>query len=287
MIYISGASGFIGKVVLEELRKKRVICQKLKIRQKISNKDLSLIKRTGFKNDSILIHLGWGKMNDPWSNFHLKNNYRNSIKLFKIAKKNNFKKVIFCGSMNEYGNKYGRLKEGMAPGKLETLYAKSKLKLTNFSIKFFKNSKTSFFCVRPSYVYGPHQREGTLIDLLIKAFKKKNSIKMTKCMSYRDYVYVDDVAKGIVKIALVKKKIEKGIYNLGSGKSLTIKNFIKIFCKIIKFNDKFLKFGAIPEKKEQKQLKSYLDCIKIRKNLNWSPNSNIKIGLSKIAKFIL
>ena len=126
MIYITGTSGFIGRAVLEELNLKGIIYKKLKIRQKISNKDLNLVSKLSSKNDSILIHLGWGKMGDPWSNFHLKNNYENSLKLFKIAKKNKFKKVIFCGSMNEYGNKYGPLKEGMKSGKLETLYAKSK-----------------------------------------------------------------------------------------------------------------------------------------------------------------
>ena len=84
-------------------------------------------------------------MEDPWSSFHLKNNYENSIKLFKIAKKNNFNKVIFCGSMNEYGNKYGPLKEEMKSGKLETLYAKSKFKLTKFGLIFLKNLIRNFF----------------------------------------------------------------------------------------------------------------------------------------------
>ena len=206
MIYITGSSGFIGKSLCSLLKKKKIKYKKIKIRQKILKKDWSVIKKTGSKNDSILIHAGWGKMNDPWSNFHLKNNYYNSLNLFKIAKKNNFKKVIFCGSINEYGNKYGQLKEETLIGKLDTFYAKSKLKLTNFGLKFFKNTKTEFFCIRLSYVYGPYQRPGTLINLLINAFKKKKKIEMTKCMSYRDYIYVDDVAKGIVKIALTKKK---------------------------------------------------------------------------------
>jgi nucleoside-diphosphate-sugar epimerase len=287
MIYITGASGFIGKAVLEKLNKKRITYKKIKIRQKILNKDLGTVSNINTKNHSILIHLGWGKIDDPWSNFHLKDNYNNTLKLFNLAKKNNFKKVIFCGSMTEYGVKHGPLKEEMKSGKLETAYAKSKFKLTNYGLKFFKKTKTDFFSVRPSYVYGPCQREGTLIDLLIKAYKKKVILKMTKCRSYRDYIYVEDVAEGIVKIALAKKKIEIGIYNLGSGKCITIKNFLILFCKIIKFNNSFLKFGAIPEKKEQKQLKSYMVCKKIKKNLNWSPNSNIKIGLSKIGKIIL
>ena len=56
---------------------------------------------------------------------------------------------------------------------------------------------------------------------------------------------------------------------------------------MIKFKNKFLKFGEIPEKKEQKQFKSYMICKKIKKNLNWSPNSRINFGLSKMAKTIL
>ena len=67
-------------------------------------------------------------------------------------------------------------------------------------MRFFKNSNTKFYVVRPSYVYGPFQRKGTLVDLLIKAWKKKRIIKMTKCKGYRDYIYIDDVANGIIKI---------------------------------------------------------------------------------------
>ena len=177
MIYITGSSGFIGKAVVHELNLIGIIYKKLKIRNKILKKDLNFLNNTKNKNGNILIHLGWGKMEDPWSNFHLKNNYENSIKLFKIAKKNYFKKVVFCGSMNEYGNKYGPLKEVMKSGKLETLYAKGKYKLTNFGLKFFNKTKTDFFCIRPSYVFSLNQREGTLVDLLIKSYKKKNILK--------------------------------------------------------------------------------------------------------------
>ena len=60
---------------------------------------------------------------------------------------------------------------------------------------------------------------------------------MTKCKNYRDYIYVEDLGRHN-KIAL-EKKIEDGIYNLGSSSCLTIKNFIISFCKEIKFDKKF------------------------------------------------
>jgi nucleoside-diphosphate-sugar epimerase len=279
MIYITGSHGFIGKSLCRLLNKKKIKFKKVKIRKKIK---INIFEKLSAKNENILIHLGWGKMNDPWSVYHKKYNYINSVKLFSLVKKLNFKKIIFCGSINEYGNKVGKIKETTKPGKIETLYAKSKLKLTNFGLKFFRNSNTKFYTVRPSYVYGPFQRKGTLVDLLIKAWKKKRIIKMTKCKGYRDYIYVDDVANGIIKILLCNLRKNCGIYNLGSQSCITIKDFIISLSKTLNFEKSYLKFGSVPEKKEQMQLKSYLVTEKAFKILGWKQKYTLEKGLKEI-----
>jgi len=279
MIYITGSNGFIGKSLCNLLNKKKLKFKKVKIRKKIKP---NIIEKLSTKNHNILIHLGWGKMDDPWSVYHEKYNYINSVRLFKLTKKLNFNKIIFCGSINEYGDKVGKIKETTKPGNIETLYAKSKLRLTNFGLRFFRNSITKFYTVRPSYVYGPFQRKGTLVDLLIKAWKKKKYIKMTKCQGYRDYIFVDDVANGIIKILLNNCKKNCDIYNLGSQRCITIKDFILSLSKILNFDNCYLKFGSVPEKREQKQLKSYLVTEKACKILGWKQQYTLKKGLKKI-----
>jgi UDP-glucose 4-epimerase len=279
MIYITGSNGFIGKSLCNLLNKKKLKFKKVKIRKKIKP---NIIEKLSSKNQNILIHLGWGKMDDPWSVYHEKYNYINSVRLFRLAKKLNFNKIIFCGSINEYGDKVGKIKETTKPGNIETLYAKSKLRLTNFGLRFFRNTNTKFYTVRPSYVYGPFQRKGTLVDLLIKAWKKKKYIKMTKCQGYRDYIFVDDVANGIIKILLNNCKKNCDIYNLGSQRCITIKDFILSLSKILNFDNCYLKFGSVPEKREQKQLKSYLVTEKACKILGWKQQYTLKKGLKKI-----
>jgi nucleoside-diphosphate-sugar epimerase len=279
MIYITGSNGFIGKSLCNLLNKKKLKFKKVKIRKKIKP---NIIEKLSSKNQNILIHLGWGKMDDPWSVYHEKYNYINSVRLFRLAKKLNFNKIIFCGSINEYGDKVGKIKETTKPGNIETLYAKSKLRLTNFGLRFFRNTNTKFYTVRPSYVYGPFQRKGTLVDLLIKAWKKKKYIKMTKCQGYRDYIFVDDVANGIIKILLNNCKKNCDIYNLGSQRCITIKDFILSLSKILNFDNCYLKFGLVPEKREQKQLKSYLVTEKACKILGWKQQYTLKKGLKKI-----
>jgi UDP-glucose 4-epimerase len=281
MIYITGSSGFIGKSLCSSLKKKKIKFKKIKIRKEITP---SIMGKLSATDENFLIHLGWGKMHDPWSTYHKKYNYVNSEKLFRILKKLNFKKVIFCGSINEYGNKIGKIKETTKPGKVETFYAKSKLKLTNFGLRFFKNSNTKFYVVRPSYVYGPFQRTGTLVDLLIKASKKKEIIRMTKCESYRDYIFVDDVASGIIKILLSNIKNNYGIYNFGSQQCIRVKDFVVLLSKVLNFDSGYLKFGAISEKKEQKQFKSYLVSKRAYKILGWKPQYSLKKGFKKIAE---
>jgi nucleoside-diphosphate-sugar epimerase len=279
MIYITGSNGFIGKSLCNLLNKKKLKFKKVKIRKKIKS---NIIEKLSLKNQNILIHLGWGKMDDPWSVYHEKYNYINSVRLFRLAKKLNFNKIIFCGSINEYGDKVGKIKETTKPGNIETLYAKSKLRLTNFGLRFFRNTNTKFYTVRPSYVYGPFQRKGTLVDLLIKAWKKKKILKMTKCQGYRDYIFVDDVANGIIKILLNNCKKNCDIYNLGSQRCITIKDFILSLSKILNFDNCYLKFGSVPEKREQKQLKSYLVTEKACKILGWKQQYTLKKGLKKI-----
>jgi len=81
---------------------------------------------------------------------------------------------------------------------------------------------------------------------------------MSQCKSYRDYIYLEDVANDLRKRCyewnsedcFSRKKIEKGVYNLGSG------NFIIIFNKLIRFNNKFLKiwFNSIKKTETIKKL---------------------------------
>jgi dTDP-glucose 4,6-dehydratase len=136
---------------------------------------------------------------------------------------------------------------------------------------------------RTANVYGPFQRKGTLVDLLIKAWKKKKILKMTKCQGYRDYIFVDDVANGIIKILLNNCKKNCDIYNLGSQRCITIKDFIVLLSKTLNFDNRYLKFGALHEKKEQKQFKSYLVSEKAYKILAWKPYYTLKKGFEKIA----
>ncbi len=238
---------------------------------------IDLKKKYKRKCNNIIIHLGWGFMAEPYSDYH-KINFQKSKLIFECCAELGFKKIIFCGSMNEYGSRKGLLKENFKPRNLKTLYAKYKYLTTMYGLKKIKN----FYSIRPSYIYGHNQRKGTLIDLLLKSIKKNKKLNMSHCKLYRDYIFVDDVAKAFLNVT--KRNGDKGIYNVGSGKVITLRKLILTIAKKAQFPKKLLNFGKLPKKKEQQHPKCFMDTKKLKSNFGWKVNYNLDNGVERILK---
>tara|TARA_E500000178_G_scaffold66773_1_gene64061 strand:- start:3114 stop:4925 length:1812 start_codon:yes stop_codon:yes gene_type:complete len=75
--------------------------------------------------------------------------------------------------------------------------------------------------------YGDKDDEFSFIEKIIRAKKNNDHITLiNKGISLRDFVHLDDVAK-IYNLFLIKN-IKKGIYDIGTGKGVSIKDLIQI-----------------------------------------------------------
>ena len=175
-ILLTGSSGFIGSNLKKYLESQQHNIIPLNIRTCeteeifIHNiyKSIKLKKiNLGYDKIDALLHIGWGDTDNPWSQYHLTENVKNSQLLLNFAKKLKIKKIIFCGSMNEYGNISGSISEESTPGIVETYYAKAKSIITDYGISIFENTDLDFYSVRPFYVYGNVINKKSLINLLI------------------------------------------------------------------------------------------------------------------------
>ena len=128
--------------------------------------------------------------------------------------------------------------------------------------------------------YGPNQSTNRLIPTVIKNALKNNSFDCSDGNQLRDFIYIDDVTNAIL-LALKDKK-NSGIYNLGSGKPVKVKNIIKkIIAKIKKGKPNF---GSIKLRKDEPK-KLFPSINKIKKDLKWKPKINLKKGLEKTINF--
>ena len=137
----------------------------------------------------------------------------------------------------------------------------------------FKTTGLRFFTV-----YGPWGRPDMALFLMTKNIILDKKIKLFNYGNHiRDFTYVDDVIDAILKITLNKKKtrIKSEVYNIGNGKPVHLKKYIKeielCLGKKAKIENLPLQMGDI--------VKTHASIRKIQKNFKFKPKFNVKSGV--------
>ena len=232
-ILITGGSGFIGKNFINFIQKKKefkiISISRFKKKNKsnlkwlktdfgsLSKKKVDKIKKFEPK---VVIHLGWQDIPNFSSRVCKTNLIKSKLFLNEVFKLKSVEKIIITGTCNEYLTKKGRVKENLSLLDNKNFFSRSKIELYNFVKKNCEKKNIVFYWLRLFYVYGPNQRSQSLVPYLFEKIFNNLSFKINKPQKNLDFINIEDVVKIIEKF--VTKKFNKGIYNIGTGKKLSV-----------------------------------------------------------------
>ena len=239
-ILVTGATGFVGSHVINELLKydHQII---IAVRNKNSVKHLQdKIKVIEFDLDNLqsnknyfsesgkpdlLIHLAWQGLPNYKEKFHLEKNLPSHSAFLKNIVSNGLQNLVVTGTCFEYGMKEGCLSEEMESDP-QNPYALAKDKLRKFLEELQKQNSFTLKWIRLFYMYGKGQNPNSLLSQLEIALQKGDTVfNMSGGEQLRDYLPIETVAEYIVKIALQNKI--NGIINCCSGVPVKVKTFVE------------------------------------------------------------
>ena len=267
-ILVTGGLGFIGKNLVDYLLKKKnqVIIfdnfsnSREEAKNTFENKGIKIIKGdiTNFnevtgatKNVDVVVHLAAKisveeSIKNPLETFHV--NVKGTKNILEACKKNNIKKIIVASSAAVYG-------ESPSGGKLDersnkkpiSPYGESKMIMEEEIERFLsKNPDIDCIILRFFSIFGIGQSSeyaGVITKFVEKISKNKPIEIFGDGTQTRDFVSIFDAVNSIYN-AIENGK--KGIYNIASGRSISIKELAKL---MIKFSGKNLKIEYLPPKK--------------------------------------
>ena len=191
------------------------------------------------------------------------------------------KKFLQIGSSAEYGNIKKPHSETLKC-RPSSSYGKKKLEITNFLLKRFKQNSFPVIILRPFQVYGEKDNRNKILPYVLNKCLNNKKFDLTKGLQTRDFCYVDDVVRAIIlMLKTTNKKVLGKIFNVGTGKSITIKKLVEIIQK--KTNGGRPVFGK-KALKENEILHSQAYIAKIKKYINWSPRISIENGINLLIK---
>jgi|TARA_B100001057_G_C22830368_1_gene943157 nucleoside-diphosphate-sugar epimerase len=229
-LIIVGSSGFVGKSLNEYIRNNKTTISRIYNYSRSEKKNFFKQKKIPV-SDYIIYCINKNDINKSLRIFfHFK-------KLLKGYSKN--VKIIFFSSGAVYGPRSKNIKFN-EKNKItnnykkfngyKRTYAKEKIVLEK---EFKKISKEGYnvSIVRGFTFYGKHiLKYNYLISQIVKSIKLNKKMSIENQNVYRSYMHSDDMCKWILKI-LKNASSKCDIFNIGSDKSINIKNFIKFFNK--------------------------------------------------------
>jgi dTDP-6-deoxy-L-talose 4-dehydrogenase (NAD+) len=241
-VLVTGASGFIGNYVVEQLldSKQEVIATAIENYEQIQSrfnwhnkvryiqKDLNEIEENCyefFDKPDLLLHLSWQGLPHYKELFHIERNLMANYEFIKNLVSKGLKNVVCIGTCFEYGLQEGSLKENVET-KPSTTYGLAKDTLRRFIEELQKHYAFDFKWLRLFYPYGKGQNPKSLLSQLDKAIANNDkTFNLTSGEQLRDYLPVEKAAEYIVKVSLQNKI--NGIINICSGEPISVKQFVE------------------------------------------------------------
>jgi len=276
IVAVTGSSGFIGTNLVKKLRKKNHEVLEIDL-----NKGYDILNYASVKNIKkfdVCVHLAANSyvpksFENPHDFYSLNiQGLVNSLELCRVFNA----KLVFASSYVYGAPNYLPINENH-PLQGFNPYSETKIIGEKIISDYHKYFGIKAIILRPFNIYGLNQNENFLIPSILKQTNDKK-IVLQDPRPRRDFVYIDDVVSAFT-LAVENQKIEFDTFNVGFGKSYSVKNIFDIINNllggklIVSFSDKI---------RMNEVLDTVSDITKAKDKLAWTPKIDLTTGILKI-----
>jgi nucleoside-diphosphate-sugar epimerase len=229
-IFITGASGYIGKNLVSKLVKRNDHSLGILVRQETEfNKDETIIdvirndigKLTKneleiISNYDLVVHLAWDFLPEYNKIEHLTAELPKQIQFLNELINLKLKRIIISGTCLEYGKREGEIRSDSLT-RPNTFYGLAKDSLRKYLELRKLDTQFEFQWLRFFYIYGEDQKSHTLYGSLKRAIDNKaKEFEMSHGEQERDYIEISELISKIIEV--IEAPRSKQIQNCCSGR---------------------------------------------------------------------
>jgi GDP-L-fucose synthase len=299
-IYIAGHLGMVGSAVCRALEAKGYTNLVVKTRQELDLRDQAAVNSFyNLEKPDVVIDaaakVGGILANNDFPYQFLMENMQIQNNLIDGAFKSGVEKFIFLGSSCIYPKfaKQPLKEEYLLTDSLEPTnewYALAKISGVKACESIRKQYNKEYVSLMPTNLYGYNDnfdlKYSHVLPAMIRKFheaKKNHHSTVTLWGSgtpMREFLFVDDLAQAVVYA--LENKLDDHLYNVGSGKDVTIKQLSKIIQKITGHQGDIIWDSTKPDGTPRK----LMDVSKM-KAMGWQYSTELEGGIQKTYNWFL
>jgi len=216
-------------------------------------------------------------------------NINGTLNVLLAAKELGIEKIIHTSTSEVYGTaKYIPIDENH-PLQGQSPYSASKIGADHIALSFYHSFSIPVAIIRPFNTYGPRQSARAVIPTIITQIAEGNhNIKLGAVHPTRDFNYIADTVNGFIAMAETDASIGE-VINIGSNFEITINETAQLIAEVmnkeIEIETDLVRLR--PKKSEVERL--WADNTKAKEIIQWQPKYNgiggMKQGLAKTVEW--
>ena len=290
-VLLTGATGFFGSHLLKNLLKctnnNIVVLKRSFSKTHRIESELSSSRIVSYDIDKVsLEHIQW---NDIFAVIHCATEYgRVGVPSSKILESNlifpvNIAELAIKNGVNTFINTDSYFnKEGLSYQYLLD-YSLSKKSL-NLWLKYF-SQKIKVVNMILEHIYGEDDNPDKFVEKMIQdiAIKPKPEINLSGGDQKRDFIYIKDVCDAYVGALNYSQKnnFRYKSFQIGTGKAISLKDFVSFIKQISNNNETKLNFGALPYRADEIMF-SVADTCELYNIVNVDKFCSFKEGIKNV-----
>lgn len=309
-ILVTGAEGFIGSHLTEELVKKGYLVKAFVLYNSFSSngwldtlprdimdhveifqgdiRDPHGVKKAVEGTDAIF-HLA-ALIAIPFSyhspDAYVDTNVKGTLNVLQAARENGNERVLVTSTSEVYGTALYVPIDEKHPFQGQSPYSATKIGADRLAESFYRSFGLPVTIVRPFNTFGPRQSARAVIPTIImQLIAGRQEIRLGSLTPTRDFNYVKDTVNGFVSIYEAEKTVGQEI-NIATRQEISIGVLADELIRQINPKARVVceEQRLRPEKSEVNRLLG--DNTKIRELTNWQPQYTFEQGLAETIRFI-
>lgn len=212
-------------------------------------------------------------------------NIKGTLNVLQAARRHHISRVLITSTSEVYGTAQYVPIDEKHPLQGQSPYSATKIGADRLAESFYRSFGLPITIVRPFNTYGPRQSARAVIPTIItQLLSGYDTIKLGALSPTRDFSYVKDTVAGFIAIADSEKTVGEEI-NIATQREVSVGDIAKLIIKEINPNAKIIcdEERLRPQKSEVNRLLG--SNKKIMQLTSWQPQYTLKRGIKETIDF--